>query len=183
MVRHTRASCNGSVRLNNNDDINMTNPKFKLIEDFYVANAPTFVKRYTRSAGSEAIAEDIVHNAFERALRYIDAYDEKQDLERWFSLILRNSYRDCMREERGQPTELLDEFDHQGAECDGLIRRTWLEVEKLIDKTIPAHQEILSLHFLKEYTITDISRFTEHSLSNCSQVVARFRNRVKELYG
>lgn len=159
------------------------NPKFKLIEEFYVKNASTFIKRYTRSTGSEAIAQDIVHDAFERAMKYLDAYDESQELDRWFSLILRNSYRDFMRAERGQPTELIDEFEHQGAECDGLVRRIWEEIGDLIENSSPVAREILDLHYNKEYTVTDISRFTEHSLSNCAQVVSRFRKKVRELYG
>jgi len=159
------------------------NPKFQKIEELYKAQAHTYIKRFERSAGSTAIAEDVVHTAFERAMKYIDAYDGEQELERWFSLILRNSYRDFMKAERGQPTELFDEFEIQGAECDGLIRRIWFEVNELIDNSNPVHKEILTLHYLQEYTVTDISRFTDHSLSNCAQVVSRFRKKVKEIYG
>lgn len=159
------------------------NPKFNKIEELYNKQANTYVKRFTRSTGSEAIAQDIVHDAFERAMKYYDAYDEQQEIERWFSLILRNSYRDFMKTERGQPTELFDEFDVQGSDCDGLIRRIWDEVTTLIEESNPVHVEILTLHYLKEYTITDISRFTNNSLSNTAQVVSRFRKKVKDIYG
>lgn len=159
------------------------NPNFKKIEELYNKSFSQYVSRFTRSTGSEAIAEDVVHDAFERAMKYWDAYDETQEIERWFARILRNSYRDFMKAERGQLTEELDEFAIQGVECDGLIRRIWKEVEALIDVANPVHKEILTLHYLKDYTATDISRFTDHSLSNVCQVISRFRNKVRTIYG
>lgn len=156
---------------------------FEKIEELYTQEARNYIARFARSTGSVHMAEDIVHEAFERAMRYYDAYDQDQDLKRWMALILRNTYRDMMRIERGTPTIELDEFEHQGAECDGLIRRVWREVKEAIDGKSEVHQEILTLHYLKEYTVTDISRFTDNTLSNCAQVVSRFRKEMKVKYG
>lgn len=154
------------------------------LEQLYKDNKLQYLKRYTRITGSEAIAEDIIHDSFERAMRYYPAYDSDQEIERWFSIILRNAYLDWLQQEKGRPVfEFPEDWDVQSVECDGLIRRVWREVENLIDQTKPEHKEILTLHYLKEYTITDISKFTPHKISNCAQVVSRFRSKVKELYG
>lgn len=158
------------------------NPEFSLIDEHYKKHFGQLSKRYARSTGSDAAGEDIVHDAYEKAMRYYGSYDGSKEFERWFSLILRNSYRDYMRHERGQPTEPLDEFVLEGIECDGLVRRIWKEVEDIIEEVNPNHREILHLHYIKDYPITDISYITEHSLSNCTQVVSRFRKKIKELY-
>lgn len=158
------------------------NPEFKVIEEHYQKNFGMLCKRYARSTGSDAQAEDIVHDAYERAMKYYGSYDGSKEFERWFSLILRNSYRNYLRQEHGQPTEPLDEFVLEGVECDGLIRRIWKEVEGFIEEANPRHVEILTLHYLKDYPITDISYITENTLSNCTQVVSRFRKKIKELY-
>lgn len=159
------------------------NPKFAILEDLYTRNYTTYMRMYVRRAEGPQAAEDIIHDAFERAMRYIDNYNEEQEIDKWFHPILRNSFRDYMRAERGQPTEEVDEFDHEGARCDGFIRKTWQEVKELIEGYPEKHKEILTLHFVNEYSVTDISRFTDNTLSNTSQVVNRFRVRVKEIYG
>lgn len=137
----------------------------------------------TRITGSDAAAEDIVHDAFERAMKYIDTYQTDQELSHWFTLILRNSFRDYLRAERGISSDELDEFDHEGARCDGVIRKIWGEIEDLINTHTDAQKDILTLHFLKDYSAVDISRFTEHSLSNVYQVINRFRIKVNKRYG
>lgn len=74
------------------------------IEQFYLANHDLYVKRLSRKAGSVQNAEDIVQEAFLRALFYADSYAarEDQDMEKWFNSILRRALVDFMRVETKQ---------------------------------------------------------------------------------
>ena len=63
------------------------------IETFYRNQYGQLVKRMTWVTGSSHDAEDIVHDAFERAMKYYDSFEQGKDFERWFSIILSNCFK------------------------------------------------------------------------------------------
>lgn len=74
------------------------------IEQFYIDNHETYIKRIYRQAGGLANAEDVVQEAFLRALQYSDSYTvrEDSDMEKWFNSILRRALVDFKRIETKQ---------------------------------------------------------------------------------
>ena len=61
-----------------------------IIEEFYKENFDKLVVQLSRRAGSLENAEDIVQEAFLRALTYKDAYNPKlNQFSTWFNGILR----------------------------------------------------------------------------------------------
>lgn len=134
--------------------------------------------------GDYAAAEDVVQEAFTRALTFYDSYDStKGELTPWFNTILYNSLRDVQKEMRGQPSENIKDFcvEDMFAEYD-LVNSP--EKRLIISKHInliknEKHKRILELFFLLGYTSTEISQIENKvSVSNVTTVVSRFRERV-----
>lgn len=73
------------------------------LTEFYCNNLDKLVKRYSYRAGGIENAEDVVQEAFTRALTYIDSFDpNNKELAAWFNTICNNSLKDFKRQERLQ---------------------------------------------------------------------------------
>jgi RNA polymerase sigma factor (sigma-70 family) len=153
----------------------------EFIADHYAKTSQKLIKRYAYRTGSQQGGEDVVHTAYERAIQYWAGFSG-DDFDRWMAGILRNAVRDYMREERGQGLQELDEFEHEGAHCDGIDNKTKAEIGRLIEKEPPAHAEVLRLYYQDEYSMIDISRFTLNTYSNVNQIVRRFREELQKRY-
>lgn len=152
-----------------------------LIAEHYAENRSRLVKRYYFLGDG---AEDVVQEAYERAIRYASSFNG-EDFNRWFNTILRNSMRDHRRMEMGRPEEEeIHEFDHVGSECSGIENQLWGEIFALIDQKSKSHAEVLNLYFGQGYSYKDIASVTEHTYFNAYRIVSRFKeeliNRYKE---
>lgn len=155
----------------------------EIIELHYKKNFSTLVKKFYRAAGSTHGAEDIVHDAYERALKYYSE-DHIKDFDPWFSVVLRNSLRDFKRAERGYSEDVeVDEYDHVGAYCSGLSDKHWREIIQLINRKSEAHKEVLTLYFLKGFSYKDISKITRNTYFNAYKIVSRFKEELVKRYG
>lgn len=152
------------------------------IEDYYRANRATMVKRMGWRCGVPELGEDIVHTAFERAIRYRrncrDGF-----LPQWFSMLLNNALRDHQNAEKGY-SPMGDDVEDVGEtnSCPHYPTHIMREIFELIDTKSVVQIEVLSLHFREEYSAKDISAITNYSYAQCHQIIQRFRNELKELY-
>ncbi len=70
-----------------------------------------------RLCGSDADAQDLVHDTYERALRSWDRYADRGNLRGWLLAILHNLFVDRARKaRRGPPHEVLEHDDHAAPE-------------------------------------------------------------------
>jgi RNA polymerase sigma factor (sigma-70 family) len=152
------------------------------IEAHYLENRSKFVKRMYFRAGSIENAEDIVQEAYERALRYNKSYTG-ENYDRWFNTVLNNCLRDFKNDESGYSADVFDEEEAEGRMCPSYPNHVMREVFELIATKSLVQQEILTYFFKHEYSPVDISRITDYSYSNCHQIIRRFRQELKELYG
>lgn len=153
------------------------------IEKHYRANRNKLVKRMAFRSRSDNYAEDIVQEAYERALKYRKSCTPDQ-FDQWLNTILNNCLRDYRNVENGHPQDApYEEDEEEGVACPSYSNQIMKEVYELIDTKPLIHQEILNLYFKQEYSAIDISRVTQHSYANCHKVVSRFRQELKELYG
>lgn len=157
--------------------------KTKTIEDYYLKNRSRLIKKMTYRAGSVWAAEDIVHSAFERALRYQDSCDLDR-FGQWFSLILNNVLRDHYNEERGYtPYTLEDNPDTNETDaCPHYPKQIMREIYDLIDTKSLEQIEILRMHFKNNYRATDIAQITPHSYAKVHKTISRFRIELQTLY-
>lgn len=157
----------------------------EVLERFYIERREDLLRRLNYGAGTPENAEDVLQEAFVRALVYWDTFDpNNKELGAWFSTILKNSLRDFKRDEwlfgMGEEfdEELYDPQEMPLPESE-LVRQIYEMVEEKNDN----QKEILLLFFEKHYTPKDIHNITGHKNGVIRQVIWRFRNEVKEKYG
>lgn len=152
------------------------------IEKHYVENVGSLVKKMGYRCGIPEMGWDIVHTAYERALKYHRSCREGM-FPQWFSMLLNNSLRDFKNAEKGYTP--IGEDQEETAEtigCPHYPSHIMREVFELIDTKSLVQQEVLNLHFKEEYSPKDISAITNYSYAQSHQIIQRFRNELKELY-
>lgn len=156
------------------------------LEQFYKDNFDRLVVQYSRRAGSVENAEDVLQEAFYRALRYHDSYNpEIRSFETWFNSIAKRALYDLKRENMRQGmTVLMEEaLVEDVTELDGYVQRLAGEIEDLIKaKRNPEHRSILYLYFIRNYKPSDIVNVVDTSNKTIRQTVWRFKNEVKDKY-
>lgn len=135
--------------------------------------------------GDRALAEDVVQEAFTRAVKYILLFDERKGmLETWFNAIMFNALRDIQKQERNYQELYREVFLHDvidpakaimGPEYHYDIYRALQAVEN--DK----HRRVLELFFLYGYSSKEISEVEEGvTQSNVTTIIMRFRGSLKK---
>lgn len=154
----------------------------QLIEDHYNQNRRKLLKRLTFRAGTEWDAEDVLQDAYERAQRYIHAFNG-EDFGAWFNMILNNALREHMNAAKGFATEPYDEDEEEGVPCNHYSEQVVKEIYNLIDSK-PEHQaEVLTLYFQQDYRAKDISRITYHPYGTVFHMIRRFKEELRGIYG
>lgn len=153
----------------------------KLIEDHYIANRRNLVKRMSFSSGD--YAEDIVQEAYARALKYFKSYNPDMPFDSWLKRIMVNVLKEHKNTERGYSSVSFEEEDQDGTDCTGFNERVILEVNDLISTKSLIQIEVLGYHIQQGYTAKEVSEITEYAYITCYQIVRRFRQELKELYG
>ncbi len=151
------------------------------IEKHYVENRARYVKRLTFRAGSPEDAEDIIQEAYYRALKYAKSCVPDQ-FDRWFSTIINNCLRELKNQNTGHSADEFNEDEADGLQCPHYSNHVMREIYELIDTKSLVQQEVLNLYFKNEFTAVDISRITSYTYAQCHQIIQRFRKELKELY-
>lgn len=156
----------------------------KTIEEHYKENFNKLVGFYRLKCGDEWSAQDVVQEAYARALKYFENFNpETNEFQAWFSKIINNSFRDFKRAEKGVSTEQYEDEYVEGFSCTMYSDQVMKEIYELIDTKSLAAIEILNLHFKNEYTVNDISAVTEHTRHAAYKTISRFKQELKDLYG
>lgn len=146
------------------------------LEQLFKDKYQVYVKRMSFRAGSPQGGEDVVMEAFARALKYQNSFN-RDNIEAWFNTIMVNALRDYQREQRmnGMTTEFLEEHEAVGfdkVEDKNLVAK--------LEQQIAAYQEpsqtILRLMFLQGYKAHEVIQVVPHTNANAVRVMAhRFR--------
>ena len=145
------------------------------------------VKILTRIlGGDQALAEDVIQEAFTRAIVYYKSFDKNRgELNTWFNSIMFNTLRDIQRSNKGWHSSNVEEISAK----DVLNDKTLSCVDNLNDFVVGSifdvenekHQRILYLFFVLGYTSREIGEIEGGvSQSNVTTVVNRFKESLKE---
>lgn len=152
------------------------------IEKHYQENFKKLVKRMSFRAGTVQDGEDVVQEAYTRAIKYQTSFNGT-DFNRWFSTILNNALREHKNNEKGYSQIDSDETNEETVDCRFYPAKVMTEIMQMIDKRPEVQSEILKLYFQQEYTARDISLILPYSYAQIHQTIQRFRNELKEVYG
>jgi RNA polymerase sigma factor (sigma-70 family) len=149
----------------------------------YLNSAYNLARWLTRN---EHDAEDIVQEAFLRALRSFDTFVVGRDARAWLLTIVRNSCRTWYRQNRSHETTVQFEDDCHAAPG------TWSDPEAALIKTANAqlirqaleelpfeYREIIILRELEELSYKEIAQIVEIPLGT---VMSRLSRARRELY-
>ncbi len=153
----------------------------KLIEEHYLANRQRLIKNMTFRSGTEWDAEDIVQEAYTRAIKYIEGFDGT-NFDRWFKPILFNAFKAHKNSENGHTASEFDEEEVEGIPCNQYTDAIVAEISELIDTKSESQIEVLTLYFFKGYSATDISQISEQNYSAIHKTIFRFSQELTELY-
>ncbi len=154
------------------------------IESYYKDNYDKLVKSVSYRVGSMCNAEDVVQEAFTRALQYKDSFRQDGNLANWFAQILRNCVRDFQQDLRmnGMTVEFEEDHDElveDKQESKSLLKR----IEYEIDKYRSPKRDILSLIFLKGFKPKEVPKEFNVSPTSVWQIACRFRAKMMDRYG
>lgn len=157
----------------------------EVLERFYIAERENLLRRLNYGAGTPEAAEDVLQEAFVRALTYWDTFDpEHKELGAWFNTIMKNALRDFKREE--WLFGMGEEFDEELYDPQEMpIKESELvkKIYEMVDDKVEHHQEVLLLYFEKHYSRKDIANITGIKMEVIKKVITRFRAEVIERYG
>lgn len=157
----------------------------KVITEFYLKNSRELHKRVSNRAGGPYNAEDVVQEAFARALKYWDSFDpNRHQLGAWFNTILNNALKDFKKEELiyGMCVEFDEELD-SGVRMSTTNKDMLRKIEQLIESKRSSTRDLLDLYYLKGYKVRDIVQALDVNSQAVRTAVLRFKVEVKEKFG
>lgn len=156
------------------------------IEQFYVEQYDNYVRKISRKAGGIEHAEDIVQEAFYRALKYADTYNPTdKEISVWFNTILRRAMYDHKRIELKQGmTAAIDSGETEAVEVDEVGQRMADEIyEAILERKHDEHKQVLFLALIRNYPPRDIVEVLDVGIHNVNQIISRFKTEMGERYG
>ena len=158
------------------------NKRNELIENHYLQNYDKLCRRVVRRVlnNSPTIAQEVVQEAYTRALYYYRAFDPKiNDFDAWFNGILRNAVNDSRRDEKdhGATYELYDNIEDMHPPNNLDVAFFMRKVEDVDSKR---DQHILWLFYIVGYKSRDIGKYLTLNHNTVRQVIFQFRNKLNE---
>jgi RNA polymerase sigma-70 factor, ECF subfamily len=136
--------------------------------------------------GNPADAQDIVQEAFLRALRFFDAF-RGGDSRAWLLKIVRNTSYSWVRKNR--PAQLTDEFDEtihsdetssENAEVKLLTRAESERVRNALEALPVTFREVLVLREIEGLSYKEISEVTGVTMGTVMSSLSRARQRLRD---
>lgn len=166
-----------SVRKGNSSD-------YSILVDRYKNKAFSMLKRMLRN---EFDAEEILQDCFLKAYKSLNSFKGEAKFSTWFYRIVYNSaLTKLSSQKRRTETEMTSVEDHINLESEydaNEIEK--MDVNHLIHKTISKLPErysaIITMFYLNEMTIDEISEVMGISISNVKVMLFRSRNALRDL--
>lgn len=153
-----------------------------IVESYYRDNYRRLVKSLVRRAGSEENAEDIVQEAFARAIEFFHAYDQSRPFEGWFIRIMNNCLREYKVAERNHGMALRELEVDEEVEDNNNAQLYKRAAQYLIEKQ-GEDKEVLSLYFLKCYKTGEIAKIVGRPYRQVVEVIYQFKKELNDKLG
>lgn len=158
--------------------------KVGLLNTHYVENYDKLVKRLSYRAGGIHNAEDVMQEAYARALNYLDSFDPMvKGFGAWFNSVINNSLRDFKSTERIRGmARSLDKEENLAdiAQDQEIIDKLMQEVESIPNEK---SREILKMFVFLGYSAKEVARVVDTNMSNIRRTINEFYKYAREVYG
>ena len=124
-------------------------------------------------------AEDVTQNAFIIVLRSIEKFRNESKFSTWLYKIV---YHECLKtlKSKHQTVEYVPQFAKQVPETEP--QENNIKAEELLTHLRPNEFTVISLFYLQEKSIKEISQITSFSKPNVKVILHRARTKLKEIY-
>jgi RNA polymerase sigma-70 factor (ECF subfamily) len=146
-----------------------------------VAQLPGLRRYAAALVGNSALADDLVQDSVERALRQSGQLRDFQALAGWLRRILHNRYIDEIRRDqsRGRPQDIADYADHLEVSVPAEDRAAALDFIKAMSGLSVEHRQILLLVGLEDLSYQEISEELGIPLGTVMSRLARAREKLR----
>jgi RNA polymerase sigma-70 factor (ECF subfamily) len=146
-----------------------------------VAQLPGLRRYAAALVGNPALADDLVQDSIERALRQSGQLRDMQALAGWLRRILHNRYIDEIRRDqsRGRPRDIADYADHLEASVPAEDRAAAIDFLKAMNGLSVEHRQILLLVGLEDLSYQEISDELGIPLGTVMSRLARAREKLR----
>lgn len=144
------------------------------LEQLYKDNKKRYIRKVYPYLPNQEVCEDIVQEAFAKALNKFHTYDPKRGgLSTWFNSVLFSvlwSYKRSLRKDPAM-VNILDYL-----ECDDLAYYEDTELFEIIETVKNRkHQKVLVSHFVLGYSYKETATHLNITQDNVRKIVQRFR--------
>jgi RNA polymerase sigma factor (sigma-70 family) len=131
---------------------------------------------------NEQDGEDVVQDAYERAMKYYDDTNPPLNFEHWFARILYTAMLDHKRKAFGQSLE-NEEDQYEGIPCQQYDGELVKQIYDFIETKPEDIRYSLYLHFKYGYSAVDIHNIVGGPYIATAKRISRFREELKERFG
>lgn len=153
----------------------------ELVEKHFRETRGKVLKHLTFRMGSPEAAEDVLQEAYFRALKYFESFNGN-DFDKWLNKIIGVCAIDFFNADRGYSKEEFDEEHVEPINCPSYPNHVMKEIFEIIDTKSEIQMEVLNLYFRCEYGAKDIHEITGYSYAQCHKIISRFREELRSLY-
>ena len=154
---------------------------YELIEDHYRSNFKHLVMRFRGPSGSRHNGEDIVQEAYTRAMKYWHSFNVDRDFKRWFSTILLRCLKDKIKDEK-EHGFFEGEIITSDTQTKAFNRIIIKDVQKIIHMQPDNVRYILTLYFFEQYKTKEIAEIVPESHTNIRRIIHDFRKTLRRKF-
>lgn len=138
-------------------------------------------KRVSNRVGGMINAEDVIQEAFTRALKYQRSFNPAfSTVGAWFNTIMNNASKDFKREERMQGMAVP--YETVSDELDDIMHRDRMVHTMIEEMELSPYSEILRLYFVLGFTRKEVSQVIDQKPQSIANAVQRFKNEMRGKY-
>lgn len=151
--------------------------------DALVAHLPSLRRYAVALVGNAALADDLVQDCIERALRQSTQLRELQNMPGWLRRILHNRFIDEIRKSRGRGAhqDIADFSDHPDLTVQALDSLSNRDFVRAMNALSFEHRQILLLVGLEELSYRSIADELGIPIGTVMSRLARARERLRSL--
>jgi len=155
----------------------------KEISDFFYEQYHMLVKRVNFRIRNEWDAEDVVMDAFRKAVEYQDSYNPStHQIGAWFNTIMNNSIRTYQKEKFMKHIEVDEDAEipvEETYETQDMVEHI---IEDITNYRNEAAREVLRLFLVLGYNYAEVEQVTGVPIRNARFYVDEFKQEMREKY-
>lgn len=144
-----------------------------------------YLRRFARAlSGDMALADDLVQDCIERALRKSHLYDPARPLRAWLYAVLRNIFISGLRRDgRSTVVKAVDDLT-EGEDAVAPMQEDRLSaslVSEALNRLPPQHREVIVLVGLEEMSYRDVAEITGVPIGTVMSRLSRARESLRQI--